>query len=69
MENQKNRIEFWLNKMEEPERSQAFSNCKRLTVETTAKSIPDAICMAFYWHDTPEGGDYWCEIQDKYFKK
>jgi hypothetical protein len=68
MENQKNTIEFWLNKMEEPERSQALNNCKKLKDESIAKSIPDAICMGFYWFETPEGDDYWREIQDKYIK-
>lgn len=55
--------------MEEPERSKALNNCKRFKDELIAKSVSDAVCMAFYWHETPEGGDYWYIIQYKYKKQ
>lgn len=66
MENKKQPMKFWLNQMEEPERSQALKNYVEILNEPLAKSIPDALCMAFMWDESPEGGVYWVEIQEKY---
>lgn len=69
MENKKQPIKFWFNQMEEPERSQALNNVDEFSDQQLEKSISDALCGAFYWFETPEGGEYWVQIQEKYKKK
>lgn len=68
MENKKQPIKFWFNQMEEPERSQALNNVDEFLDQQLEKSISDALCGAFYWNETPEGGEYWVQIQEKYKK-
>lgn len=66
MENKKKPVKFWLNKMEEPERSKALNNVKEFSNQQLEKSISNALCGAFYWKETPEGEEYWFEIYEKY---
>lgn len=56
-------IRYWLNKLEEPYRSQALKNVERkndlrIDVETTT-SLFLALSESFVWVDSHEGYTYW----------
>lgn len=64
-------IGWWLSRLDEPFRSQAFENWKKdFQYEENKNIIYNdflyALGGAFYWDQTPEGYDYWDGIHEKY---
>ena len=65
---------YWLDKMDEPERSQALVSmqipeCVVLNLQDEEDSISDAIINAFVWKNTAQGEDYWSKLYDKYCRE
>lgn len=65
-------IKYWLEKLDEPYRSQALQNTSFNRLEWLASCIGNAIADAFAWRNTPEGHDYWLDfhrkISERYYK-
>ena len=66
----KKNILTWLKTLEEPFKTQALVNYKKVLAKMspndkqqqkthTEVSSGDALCSAFIWDNTPEGHDYW----------
>lgn len=66
-------IEEWLNELEEPYRTQAIENTKRLAgterLYEPADNITDALMSAFIWETSPEGYEYWSDLFGKYLEQ
>jgi len=62
------RIETWLGKLNEPERSIALDNMRN-DVDDSKDHLEEELAMAlnnaFTWRHTKEGFDYWDNIFDK----
>lgn len=69
-------VGYWLDKMDEPERSQALENavnprCKFKGLDHPVGSIADAINFGSLWEKTPttQGWNYWNDLRIKYSEK
>lgn len=67
-------VGYWLDKLDEPERSQAFENmanfdCIIKNLHDECDSISDAIINSLTWKKTPQDYDYWEQLYDEYYRK
>jgi len=53
---------WWLEQLPEPYRSEALAN--QTDFETEVHSMWAAVDFAFAWDGTPQGEDYWSELND-----
>lgn len=54
-------IKQWLEELPEPYRTQALENYENNKVQ----SLSFALINAFEWYDTPEGIEYWADLNKK----
>lgn len=57
-------IKEWFNTLEEPYKTQALKNTKADILSEKAEDLSDALLRAFIWIDSPEGHEYWDELED-----
>ena len=67
-------IEEWFNELEEPYRTQAIENTKKLAEESgrlyeSTDSLSEALISAFIWETSPEGHKYWSDLFGKYLEE
>lgn len=65
----KKTIKEWLEELDEPYRTQALNNMDIEDSEVDAYSLCEAVGIAFYWYDSPEGHDYWDELSEQLIKE
>jgi len=53
------KINYYLNQLPEPYRSQAISNTDESHLNAFATNLSNALSRAFIWRNTLEGSDYW----------
>jgi hypothetical protein len=61
----KKTVEWWLQQLPEPYRSQAFANCNDDYCDIGREmctSAEEALSIGFNWHFTPEKEDYWVTV-------
>ena len=58
-------INYYLNQLPEPYRSQAIANTDESKLNLFATNLLNSIWTAFVWMNTPEGGDYWINLVDE----
>lgn len=59
--------EIIVKKLKEPYKSLALANMKNFPLYNKSATLTDAygaICAAFSWGDTPEGSNFWSQVQD-----
>lgn len=64
-ENMRNIYFSFYDKMDEPERSEAKENLKKLEY-TDIQNISESINSGFIWDETTQGQEYWSNIHEKY---
>ena len=57
-------IEQWFQELPEPYRTKALENCKSPNDNEVVETLSTAIAVGFLWQDTPEGEDYWSEVNE-----
>lgn len=55
-------IREWLEELPEPYRTQAINNTEKNRLLTHDVSLREAITVAFFWGNSPEGHEYWAEF-------
>lgn len=58
-------IREWFELLPTDIRNKAISNTKPHLLETTDFKLYTAICGVFNWNESPEGHDFWEEIEDR----
>lgn len=56
-------IREWLEELPEPYRTQALNNADNLDSKALFKSLYNVLQEAFIWEESPEGGNYWINVQ------
>lgn len=56
-------VKDFLEKLDEPYRSQALANCKTPNVEV--ENLFEAVGCAFLWSSTEQGQEYWQSLHSK----
>lgn len=63
-------IREWLNELEEPYRSQALENVRKLNdlpdsvLNGMSESLEESLYDAFIWMDSIQGLDYWVDLKN-----
>jgi hypothetical protein len=60
-------IQDYFNRLPEPYRTQAIRNTSNKNLKLESDSLQKALRIAFAWGDSPEGSDYWIDVQYENF--
>lgn len=55
-------VKQWLEQLKEPYKTKAINNTKDNVLNLTAFSLHSALMMAFVFHSSFEGNDYWWDV-------
>lgn len=61
-------VEQWFNLLKQPYKKKALNNTPKEHLNTEDETFSDALMSAFDWSTSPEGTDYWVNV-NKYLSK
>lgn len=58
-------IKTWLNKLDEPYKTEAIINTQNVLLSIKSESLSAALSGAFSWEKSKQGHEYWEELNEK----
>lgn len=55
----------WFAELPQPTREKALANTDKISLLLKYKSLDEALTGSFYWHESPEGDTFWCNVCNK----